>query len=139
MRDLNVRAVLTGVTIDIVGTFIVGSIFSGIVAFATGADTPESLGTVFDGSVELQVISIALGLALTLAGAYVAASMARGAERAHAFAVGVVSTVVGFTIVFADPEAAPFWAEAVNLLLTIPVAYLAGEIRRAQTGGRPAP
>jgi putative flippase GtrA len=60
--------------------------------------------------------------------------MTKGTERLHAFAVGVLSTVVGFTVVFAAPETQPFWSQAASLILTIPAAFAGGEIRRATMG-----
>ena len=131
MTDLNVRAILVGSLVDIVGSFIVGGLFFAVLGTASGAASADELNTIYDTSVSLQVATLVLGLVMTAAGAYVAARMTKGTERLHAFAVGVVSTAVGFTIVFAAPETQPFWSQAASLILTIPAAFAGGEVRRA--------
>ena len=134
MNDLNVRAVLVGSLVDIVGSFIVGGIVFAVIGTASGATTAEQLNTVYDTSPGLQLVTLALGLAMTGVGAYVAARMTKGAERLHAFAVGVISTGIGFTVVFAAPETQPFWSQAASLILTIPAAFAGGEVRRVTVG-----
>lgn len=140
MSQLNVRAVLIGSLVDIGGTFLVGSLLIAAVATATGATTPEDLARTLDGSPTLQLATLAVGLLMTLLGAYVAARLAPEAERLHAFAVGVISTLIGFSSVFASPESSPFWAQAAGLILTVPAAFAGGEIRRVTARqGRKAP
>lgn len=134
MAGLNIRAVLVGSLVDILGSFFIGALFFGILGATSNATTPEELNRIYDGSPPLQVTTMLLGLVMTATGAYVAARMAKGTERLHAFAVGVVSTTMGFTIVFAAPETAPFWSQAASLILTIPAAFAGGEIRRATVG-----
>lgn len=134
MSELNVRAVLIGALVDIVGSFFVGGLFFAFIGIASGATSAEELNTVYDASVSLQVVTIVLGLGMTAVGAYVAARMTKGAERMHAFAVGVISTAIGFTVVFAAPDTQPFWSQAASLILTIPAAFVGGEIRRATMG-----
>lgn len=131
MSELKVRAVLIGSLVDFGGTFVAGSLFIAGVAVVTGATTQEQLARVIDASTTLLGASLALGLLMTLLGAYVAARLAPGAERLHAFAVGVVSTLIGFSSVFAAPDASPFWAQAAGLVLTVPAAFAGGELRRA--------
>lgn len=140
MSELRTRAVLIGSLVDIGGTFIAGSLLIAAVATATGATTPEQLARTLDAAPSLQLATLALGLLMTLVGAYVAARLAPGAERMHAFAVGVISTLIGFSSVFASPESSPFWSQAAGLILTVPAAFAGGEIRRAQARqGRKAP
>jgi hypothetical protein len=134
MSELNVRAVLIGSLVDIVGSFFVGGIVFAVIGMASGATTAEELNTVYDTSVTLQLVTLVLGLAMTGVGAYVAARMTKGTERLHAFAVGVISTAIGFTVVFAAPETQPFWSQAASLILTIPAAFAGGEVRRATIG-----
>lgn len=140
MTDLKIRAVLIGSLVDILGSFILGALFFGILGGVTGAASAEELTRVYDGSVVLQAATLSLGLLMTAVGAYVAARLAAGAERLHAFVVGVVSTAMGFSVVFAAPEASPFWSQAASLILTIPAAFVGGEIRRAtaERGRRPS-
>jgi peptidoglycan/LPS O-acetylase OafA/YrhL len=134
MTELNARAVLIGSLVDIVGSFVVGGIFFAVIGTASGATTAEELNTVYDTSMTFQLVTLVLGLAMTGVGAYVAARMTKGTERLHAFAVGVISTAIGFTVVFAAPETQPFWSQAASLILTIPAAFAGGEIRRAMLG-----
>ncbi len=134
MSDLKIRAVLIGSVVDTLGTFILAGLFFAALGSTTGAASAEELNRIYDGSVALQIATLSLGLVMTAAGAYVAARLATGAERLHAFAVGVVSTAMGFSVVFAAPETSPFWSQAASLILTIPAAFAGGEIRRATAG-----
>lgn len=136
MSDLKPRAVLMGSLVDIAGTFVVSGLFFAAVGTASGAASADELVRIIDASAQLQLASIALGLAMTAGGAYVAARLAPAHERLHAFAVGVISTLLGFSFVFASPEASPFWAQATSLILTIPAAFVGGELRRAAARGR---
>ena len=133
MTGLIPRAVIIGSLVDNAGTLLANAIFGALVAQFSGATSAEDLTMVIDGSIALQVTQLVLGLSFTAIGAYVAAFMAKGNERTNAFAVGVLSVAIGFLFVFTAPEAAPFWAEAAGLLLTIPAAFLGGEVRRAVT------
>lgn len=136
MNGLKVRPVLTGSVIDIFGSLILGGVFFAVLGSASGTASAEELSRMYDSSPQLQLATISLGLVMTAIGAYVAALLAKGSERLHAFAVGVVSTVTGFTIVFAAPETSPFWSQAASLILTIPAAFVGGEIRRTLAGRR---
>lgn len=141
MSDLNVRAVILGALVDIVGTLIASYVFYGIVSAVAGVSL-DGAGPYVDLSLGLQVTQLAIGLALTAAGAYVAATLSRGAERTNAFAVGVVSAVISFLLVFTAPPdtTSPFWSIAAGLILTIPAAFTGGELRRwVLTQGGPQP
>ena len=131
MTGIDTRAVLFGALVDNLGTFIVGPLFGLAVAQVSGAQSDEDLRLVIEGSAALLLVQMALGLAMTGLGAYTAATLAKGNERANAFAVGVVAVFVSFTLTFLAPESAPFWVEAAGLLLLIPVAFLGGEARLA--------
>ena len=137
MTGLVPRAVIIGSLIDNAGTLLASAIFGALVAEFSGATSAEDLSMVIEGSIALQVVQLVLGLSFTTMGAYVAALMAKGNERTNAFAVGVISTAIGFLFVFTAPEMAPFWAEAAGLLLTIPAAFLGGEVRLAVVKMRP--
>jgi hypothetical protein len=128
------RAVVIGSLVDTVGTLIAGLVFDGAISAAYSASSADELSALVYASVPLQLAQLVLGLTLTAIGAYVAAFVAKKEARLHAFAVGVISTGIGFLFVFSAPEGAPFWAEAAGLLLTIPAAFLGGEVRRALAG-----
>lgn len=132
--ELVVRAVIIGSLVDTVGTLIAGLLFQAAVSASTAASSAEDLAALVYASAPLQLAQLALGLSLTAIGAYVAAAVAKKEARLHAFAVGVVSTGISFLFVFSAPEGAPFWAEAVGLLLIIPAAFVGGEVRRALAG-----
>jgi hypothetical protein len=137
MSDLRPRAIVIGSLTDVLGTMLIGStIVIAIAAIVTGADSAERLNEALAVSTPLQVLSLALGLTFTAVGGYVAARLAPGAERAQAFAVGVVSTTVGFLFALSGSGAYPFWLEASGLILTIPAAFAGGEIRRLTVGER---
>jgi hypothetical protein len=131
MTGLIPRAVIIGSLVDIAGTFFVDALYGVLIVQLTGATSQEDLATVIEGSIALQVVQLALGLSLTAIGAYVAALLAAGNERTNAFGVGVLSTLISFLFVFTAPESASFWVEAAGLLLTVPAAFLGGEIRLA--------
>jgi hypothetical protein len=131
MTGLIPRAVIIGSLVDNAGTLVANAVFGALVAQLAGATSVEDLATVIEGSIALQAVQLALGLSFTAVGAYVAAQLATGNERTNAFAVGVLSTLIGFLFVFTAPESAPFWVEAAGLLLTIPAAFLGGELRLA--------
>jgi hypothetical protein len=130
MNDLNTRAVITGSLVDVAGTLFASYVFFFAVAASTGTSGAADTAAAIDASAVLLVVQLAIGLSLTAAGAYVAAVMARGAERANAFAVGVLSTVISFLLVLSAPDTSPFWALAAGLILTIPAAFAGGELRR---------
>ena len=104
MIGLDVRAVLVGSLVDISGSIVVGGAILAFAGAVMGATSPEQLSAAFDGSTGLQALSLVLGLAFVSLGAYVAARVARTAERLHAFAVGIISTTVGFAVVFVVPK-----------------------------------
>lgn len=133
---ISFRAVIVGSLVDITGSIVVGGAVLAFVAALQGATTAEQMAAMFDASAGLQLLSMVLGLFFVSVGGYVAARLARGAERANAFAVGVLSTAVSFLIVFNAPETAPFWYEAVSLVLTVPAAFLGGEFRLLTLRGR---
>ncbi|MGH2450422.1 MAG: hypothetical protein ACRDGE_03955 [Candidatus Limnocylindria bacterium] len=126
MSDLDLRAVLTGVAVDILGSIGIGGALLLLAGNLLGATSTEALEELFDVSMELQVFSLGTGLFFVIAGAFVAARIAKRDELQHAFAVGVISAVVSFSCIFMEPEALPFWYEAVALILTIPVAFAGG-------------
>ena len=139
MSDVNTRAVVTGSLVDVVGSFVMGYVLYLVVTATAGAPSAEQLQAIYTGSVTIQGVQLVLGLLMTAVGAYVGARLAPKAERVNAFAVGVVSTIVGFTIVFSAPDSAPFWAQASGLILTIPAAFAGGEVARVTAGrGKPA-
>ncbi len=137
--DLQLRAVVIGSLVDTIGTLVVGLLFDAAVGSATSVSSPDAFAALVYDSVPLQLAQLALGLALTAIGAYVAARLATKEPLLHAFAVGVISTGIGFVFVFSAPEGAPFWAEAAGLILTIPAAFLGGEIRRLTAGNGKTP
>ena len=124
-------AAFVGEIVDFVGSQIVGYLFGLAVLASSGGTTPDDLKVIVDGSLPLQLAYVFLASLLTLVGAFTAGSLAKGKERTAAFLVGVLSTVFNFIAVFTAPESLPFWAEAAELLLTIPAAFLGGEARLA--------
>jgi hypothetical protein len=131
VKGLRWGAVATGVLVDIAGALLSGTLLVTAVALSTGATSPEQINALFDGSPGLMGASVGLGVLFTGIGAFVAASLARGAELQHAFAVGIVSTALSFLMVFASPEGQPFWAQAISLILLIPAAFAGGLARLA--------
>lgn len=129
MEGVNFRAVFVGTVVDVTGSIIVGGAILAVAAMSIGATTPEQLTAALQSSVGLQLLAVTVGLLFVVFGAYVAARIARQAEMANAFVVGLLSTALSFLVVFAEPESSPFWSQAASLVLTIPAAFLGGQIR----------
>lgn len=131
-KDLSIKAIITGLVVDIAGTFAFYFVFvliASLLLTATGRDirqieefskTPVFLNT-----------SFLVGLLFTSLGGFVAARIAKKAEVKNAFFVGLASLIFGLIFIAVNFAAAGFWwPDLLFLLLTIPSAMLGGYIYR---------
>lgn len=84
-----------------------------------------------NGSVELMVSTLVVGLAFTGIGGYVAAALAKQQHIRHAVAVGLLSLGLGLSgLLAAGPGDQPLWATFAGLVLTLPFAAFGGYYRQ---------
>lgn len=124
MNDLRPSAVSAGFLLDTVGTWL--TVFA-IFAFTPGlAGLSEDQQTAFlTAAPAVQV----LGALWTVVGGFFAAHLAPAREIPNAFAVGALSSMIGFLSAFSAPSTVPFAYEAVGLAITIPLALVGGWLR----------
>lgn len=125
-------AVLAGLAVDIGGSLL-ASILIGIAYAAILASqgmSPEEIGATLtepDPSTRYFVFSVVVGLGFSLLGGYVCARIARRQERRWATILGLLSGVIGLSMVSDRLEI------GVNLglsLLSIAIVVLGGELGR---------
>lgn len=132
-HKLNLKAVLVGWLTDVIGTQIVGGIIglvAGVVLTMQGSQ-PEQLMERLTNSTGLHIVGFCVGLLLTVAGGFVAAHIARGAEMKHALAVGVLSLLTGIISLRLMPNTSPGWY--------LPAALLRGDDAPTAASSPPLP
>ena len=98
----------------------------------------EDVARRMNGSVELTVTTLIVGLAFTGIGGYVAAALAKQQHIQHGVGVGLLSLGLGLsTLVAAGPGEQPSWVTLAGLVFTVPFAAFGGYYRR-QTETKPA-
>jgi len=124
------KAVLFGVTTDLVGTTLAGVVL--LVVFSsrlvTQGQAPEEIGQLLLQSNEYLFVSLAVGLAFTGLGGYVAARVANHREYLHALIVGVIVLVIGEIMISSDPTGMPLSIRIIGDLLVVPAALLGGHL-----------
>ena len=134
LNDLRPIAVSAGFLLDVMGTWLTSL---AIIAMTPGlAALSEEQQTTF---LATNAGAQAVGALWTIAGGFLAAHLATDGEIANAFAVGALSTILGFLGAFSSPPDVPFAFEAVGLAITIPLALAGGWSRAAFRRGPPRP
>lgn len=124
MSMLNLRAIWIGFLADIGSTFLFTAALT-IALFDPGsAELPPA--ACLEGSCFLDAFMLAMGLALTAVGGFVAARMAPGREATHAAGVGVLSLMA--SMLLCAPGAGPDWYLALGLGMTFPAALFGGVV-----------
>ena len=72
---------------------------------------------------------VLLGCCGTFLGGYVAASISKSFPLRHAFAVAVLSVLIGLVQIVLLPEMQPLWVGVASLTLAVPAALLGGYLR----------
>jgi MFS family permease len=127
LKEVSIRAVITGLIVDIGGTFLfffVFSIIGGILLTSSGRDVDELKD--FAETSPFIVVSSFAGLLFSALGGYVSARIAGRAEVRNALATGVLSFLVGLVLIFGSPISQRSWPELLSLILIIPCALLGG-------------
>jgi hypothetical protein len=134
-----VWAVVVGMLVDIVATFVV--VFGMGVVFAATHMAPgltsERLQRMWLESTSNQIAAYAAGLLCTVLGGYIAARMGKGLPLRHALAVGIIGVLWGVLGWAVAPESSPSTLiTATTLVVTVPAALLGGWLRARSNKGR---
>jgi hypothetical protein len=124
------KAVLFGVGTDLAGTTLAGIVLMVIFSsrlVARGA-SPEEIGELLLQSREYLFVSLAVGLAFTGLGGYVAARVANHREYLHGLIVGVIVLVIGEIMISSDPTGMPLSIRIIGDLLVLPAALLGAHL-----------
>lgn len=139
MFKLNVKAILIGTAIDIIGSTVFSILFMISIGITMGVlgVKPEQISKALSEnahSLRMLIVSMIIGFGFTMLGGYWAARIANRDEIRHAFAVGALSEVLGIVFVaFSSAKPFPLWYSAVSYALLIPVACLGGYFRMLST------
>jgi hypothetical protein len=135
-----VKAILLGLTVDVVGTIVAGSVIAigwGI-ALGAGGARPEEIDRFFRESTAFQWVGLCTGLAFTGLGAFVAARIANRSEYRFALMLGLCSLAFGELVLGHIAEGDyPEWARLVGNVLMLPVAFVGGHLRVLEKARRP--
>jgi hypothetical protein len=133
-RGISPKAVLFGFLADIgsslVGSCIIGGVI-GVILVARGA-SPDEVNAQSQEPIVL-VLSLALGLACTVLGGYVAGRVAGRSEVLHGGLVGALGAVLGLAFV----GLYPLWFNVAALVSVIPFAMLGGSLAAVRRGSAP--
>lgn len=126
---MRIGAIAAGWLTDLGLSLLFFMILSGIVG-GEGA-SPEDVARRMNGSVELMVATLLVGLGFTGIGGYVAATLARQKPVQHAVAVGLLSLGLGLSgLAAGGPNAQPVWLTLAGIVLTLPFAAFGGYYRK---------
>ena len=126
---MRIGAIAAGWLTDLGLSLLFFMILAGIVG-GEGA-SPEDVARRMNSSVELMVATLAVGLAFTGIGGYVAAALAKRRHVQHAVAVGLLSLGLGLSGLAAGGEnSQPMWLTLAGIVFTLPFAAFGGYYRR---------
>ena len=126
---MRIGAIAAGWLTDLGLSLLFFMVLAGIVG-GEGA-TPDDVARRMNGSLELMVSTLVVGLAFTGIGGYVAAMLAKQQHVRHAVAVGLLSVGLGLSSLFAAaPGDPPSWVTLAGLVLTLPFAAFGGYYRQ---------
>lgn len=139
-KVMKVKAIIVGLLVDVVGSVVVGmvlGVLAAIIAISKGGASPETLA-----ALRANVLVKALGLVgttfFTALGGYVAARLSKPNGVKNAVAVGILSLAITIVLAAVMPGVTPKWKLIVGLLVTVPAAFIGGQIAtgRAQHPGK---
>jgi hypothetical protein len=139
MPPISFKAIAIAFTAEIAADAIIRTILFGL--FARGMVTAETTQVEFE-RVRLAVLensdyipwAVALGIATTIGGGYLAARIARRIPYYHGLAMGIVG--IAFILLLWPDESG--WLEYLGLLVTIPASLLGAHIARQHMEPDPA-
>lgn len=128
LRFLNYSAIMTGLLVDILCSFIIAlglSFMIGLRLRVEGIDQPqfETAFIAVTQAFSFQLLMLAGGLFSTAAGAFAASRIAKRLEYFHASSVGVLALLIGLATNSGQMSGNIQW---IGLLLVIPAALLGG-------------
>lgn len=131
MKNFDLRAVIVGLAIDVGGSVLVGLLIS-LIIYLIVRNEGNMLTTLFFRLKTSPPIEL-LGLVCTTLcdgiGGYVAARMSsRERGTTNAFAVGVLSTLLGALFVAFHPGVVPAWKVWIGIIVTIPASLVGGRL-----------
>jgi ABC-type uncharacterized transport system permease subunit len=112
--------------------------FAAGIALASSGSSPEEIAALLEHSAAYRLLGLAVGLACTAFGGYIAARFANHSEYANAFAVGVASLVFGEAVLIGFAQELPLWLRLAGDLLVVPAALVGGHLRMLQKRGAAA-
>lgn len=128
-RKLNIKAIVIGLLVDTVGSFIFGILVSvaAVITLTSKGFTEEQIAGELTNSRMFMNILLFSGFSFTFLGGYVTAYIAKGEELKHAFFMGIASFMISllFTVVQATE---PTWHFIT--LFVLPFAVLGGYLRK---------
>jgi hypothetical protein len=131
MPRLSFHALITAFTTEVLVDMLVGRLIFGIfageklVADMSEEALLELAKTVIDTTSYLPVM-FAFGSLTTVAGAYLAARIAKRIPYYHGLAIGIIG--VAFGLVFWSDD--PIWLDYLGLVITIPLSLLGAHLAR---------
>jgi len=124
MMGLKLAPIAVGVAVDVLGSLVIG-----IVAFISTADgqlVPEPVNMLERFGTFGLALMLAVGLAQTGLGAFVAGRLAKIHYVRHGLAVGVVGLLLAILSGFGPDQGMPAWYEPISYLGVLPVSALGG-------------
>jgi hypothetical protein len=137
MSSINLKAIVIGSVVDVIGGFLAGLVFfiiEIVVMLAQGVAQGDVMRHVL-ADPSFFPINLAIGFSCLAAGSYLAARIAHARELLHSAIVALVGLGVSVLyLVASNNESVPAWYHAVSFTLALPVALGAGYLakRRAQ-------
>lgn len=126
---VRIGAIAAGWLTDLGLSLLFFMMLAGIVG-GEGA-SPEDVARRMNGSVELMLSTLLVGLAFTGIGGYVAATIAKQRQVQHALAVGLLSLGLGISgLAAGGTDGQPLWLSLAGIALTLPFAAFGGYYRQ---------
>lgn len=124
-KKIHFFGVLLGMAVDHFGSFLSYGLMGA--AYVSYKQLGENdLNQIYSDS-GFMLVLLAVGMLWSFFGGYVAAFMAKRAERFHASIIGVVGAAIGFHSLITDNDV-PLWYQILGLLIIIPVSLLGGQL-----------
>jgi MFS family permease len=128
-KKLNIKAIIIGLLLDTIGSFIAGFIISfaaGIILASKGVNQDQLTQEMLNSKAFMNIL-IFVGFTFTFLGGYVTAYIAEADELKHALIMGIFSLMISllFTV---GQTTEPGWF--IISLFVIPFAVLGGYLRK---------
>jgi hypothetical protein len=131
-RRSSLTAVAAGLTADVVGTFLFGTLATLMFGWVLSGGAPEEMARALAASTGYQLFSVVSGLAFTALGGYVAARVANHRELYHGLLLGIVTLLTGEVLIVMLSAELPLWQRLAHDLLAIPVAIIGARWRKLE-------